>query len=504
MKRRGFLITTALCALWGRAAMGAAPTSSARPIGRGSDSAELLLERPLGRGEERTAPKQPSLAEIIEDWAQGGTASVSLMDVQTGEVLEAYAPSVSMPPASTAKVLTTLYAAEALGPLHRFETRVLATGSLQGGRLDGDLVLAGGGDPHLDTDALADLVDQLARAGITSIAGRFLIYDGALPSILEIDSEQPDYVGYNPSLSGLNINFNRVYFQWRRGGNGYAVTMTAKSRNHNPPVTSASMRIAERDTPVFAHQMGSKQERWSVARSALGREGSRWLPLRRPWACAGDVFRTLAAAKGIRMSKGQRQVAPPTGQVLARVYSADFTAMSRAMLRYSTNLTAEILGLAASKSRGQTGATLPASAANMNKWLGTRYSVEGVRLFDHSGLSDQSRVRADSMVAILRSAAKGPITSALRKHAVGKRGEVTGITVVAKTGTLNFVRGLTGYLTLRNGRVLAFAIYSANLKTRASIPESQRERPRGARSWANRAVRREQAILKRWAGVYGS
>jgi len=85
MKRRGFLITTALCALWGRAAMGAAPTSSARPIGRGSDSAELLLERPLGRGEERTAPKQPSLAEIIEDWAQGGTASVSLMDVQTGD-----------------------------------------------------------------------------------------------------------------------------------------------------------------------------------------------------------------------------------------------------------------------------------------------------------------------------------------------------------------------------------------------------------------------------------
>ncbi len=504
MKRRDFLMSTAVWVGLGSGALANAPDRSARPYRRGAEDESLTLSRPRARGEKPEPPPQPSLADIIEGWAQGGTASVALMDVETGALLDSYAPSVSTPPASTAKVLTTLYASDALGPLHRFETRVLATGPVVNGRLEGDLVLAGGGDPHLDTDAMADLVEQLVEVGVSSVSGRFLVYADALPQIEEIDPEQPNYVSYNPSLSGLNINFNRVYFQWRRASDGYSITMTAKSRNYNPAVTSAIMRIADRDTPVFAHQLRGEQERWSVARSALGREGSRWLPLRRPWACAGEVFRTLAAGKGLRMSKGQRLGNVPQGRVLARVYSSDFTAMSRAMLRYSTNLTAETLGVAASQARGKSVASLQSSAAEMNGWLAQRFGVDGAKLFDHSGLSDQSRVRADHMVEILRQSANSQTAAVLRKHAVGKRGEVTGVSVVAKTGTLNFVRGLAGYLKLKDGRMLAFAIYSANLKIRNNIPESQRERPRGAKGWANRAVRREQDILKRWAALYGS
>jgi D-alanyl-D-alanine carboxypeptidase/D-alanyl-D-alanine-endopeptidase (penicillin-binding protein 4) len=51
-----------------------------------------------------------------------------------------------LPPASVAKALTSLYALDTLGADHRFQTRVMATGSVIGGVLKGDLILVGGGD----------------------------------------------------------------------------------------------------------------------------------------------------------------------------------------------------------------------------------------------------------------------------------------------------------------------------------------------------------------------
>jgi D-alanyl-D-alanine carboxypeptidase/D-alanyl-D-alanine-endopeptidase (penicillin-binding protein 4) len=44
-------------------------------------------------------------------------------------------------------------------------------------------------------------------------------------------------VGYNPSVSALNLNFNRVFFEWERAGEEYAVRMDARSDNHSPMVT---------------------------------------------------------------------------------------------------------------------------------------------------------------------------------------------------------------------------------------------------------------------------
>ena len=72
----------------------------------------------------------------------------------------------------------------------------------------------------------------------------------------------------------------------------------------------------------------------------------------------------------------------------------------------------------------------------------------------------------------------------------------------AKTGTLNFVSSLAGYVTATSGRELVFAYFSSNEEIRATITRAERERPRGGRGWANRSRRLQRTLLERWGVVY--
>lgn len=61
--------------------------------------------------------------------------------------------------------------------------------------------------------------------------------------------------------------------------------------------------------------------------------------------------------------------------------------------------------------------------------------------------------------------------------------------VSAKTGTLNFVNALTGYLKAPDGTDLAFAIFCSDTDRRDALTMAERERPEGGRTYANRHAR---------------
>ena len=150
------------------------------------------------------------------------------------------------------------------------------------------------------------------------VTGRLRIWEGAVPFARVIDKTQPEHVGYNPSVSGLNLNFNRVHFEWKRSGAAYNVTMQARSLRYRPEVRTARMSIETRGQPVFVYKDGGDHDKWSVAKSALGNGGARWLPVRRPGDYAGDVFATLARSQGIVLRIGPPLKSAPKGQVLVQ------------------------------------------------------------------------------------------------------------------------------------------------------------------------------------------
>lgn len=445
------------------------------------------------------------LARLIEGARLGGQTGLIVADAATGAVLEAEGADTPLPPASVAKTVTSLYALEKLGGDHRFATRVLATGPLIDGRIEGDLILAGGGDPTLDTDDLGEMAQALRAAGVRAVTGRYLAQAGALPSLERIAADQPDQVGYNPGLSGLILNFGRVYFEWKRAGDGWAVSMDARGERFAPRIDLTRMELVPREAPLFTYRMAEATEDWTVAQTALGNEGSRWLPVRRAAPYVAEAFRGLCAAQGIALPRATLlPMLPPGARELVRHESEPLTDLLRGMLRWSTNITAEAVGLAASGA-----GTLMGSGAAMSDWA-TRHLGHPGDFVDHSGLGARTRVTARGMMGALRqgraSASGAVLPSILRdmgmRDAEGKAVEGHPVRVRAKTGTLNFVSGLAGFIQPPNGRELAFAIFSADPERRAALPMADREDPPGGDAWLKRARRLQGQLLHRWGERY--
>lgn len=493
--RRGILtILAGLAATTALPALANAPSTSLRPVARG----EGFWKRTVTPAE-----------TLVQQARLDGMVGFSVANATTGAPLEDMVGDTGLPPASVAKALTASYALETFGPAHRFVTQVRVTGGVVDGVVQGDLILAGGADPTLDTDGLSRLAAKLKNAGIREVRGDFLVWGGMLPYTPTIDAQQPDHVGYSPAVSGLSLNYNRVHFEWRRGSNGYAVTMDARSSAYRPDVTMARMQIVERASPLYTYANGGGRDDWTVARGALGKGGARWLPVRQPELYAGQVFQTFARAQGIALKDPQKTAARPDGAVVAELDSPALRIILRDMLKWSTNVTAEMVGMATTAHRLGDVASLRDSAQAMNLWAQDTMGLSHVALVDHSGLGDESRIAATDMCGALmqvrkRMGIKPLLKGFALRDANRKVIQDHPLKVHAKTGTLNFVSGLAGFVDLPDGTELVFAIFAADMPRRGKLTRAQRERPDGAAAWNRRAKTLQQGLIERWGALYRS
>lgn len=457
---------------------------------------------PAPRGAETAAAHGSALAAAS---GLSGALGFIVVDLATGETLEALNPDLGFAPASVAKIATTLYALATLGPQHRFETQAVALGPIEAGRLDGDLALRGGGDPELDSAGLAALArDAAVQARVVDGAVRAL--PGA--AIPFIDADQPPEAAYNPAVAALNLNYNRVRLAWERTGARLDYALEAHAARYSPAVTTVALDLEPDDCgcPAFARADGPG-ETWRVREGALRGRGSVWLPVQAPGPYAAEVFRAAAIDAGMRIGDAPRGGGAEDGAVIARHLSRPTIEMAADMLRYSTNLTAEALGRAASAARGAAVGDLAASAAAMNRWIAGYAGFpagDGFALRNHSGLSADSRVTPRRMAQVLMAAAAegGGLFDLLRDHPIDEADARApkGAAVRAKTGTLDFTRGLAGYAVTPSGRRLAFAFFANDLDRRAAARGETR--PAGARAWRGRAQRLERALLRGWLTRY--
>jgi D-alanyl-D-alanine carboxypeptidase/D-alanyl-D-alanine-endopeptidase (penicillin-binding protein 4) len=461
----------------------------------------------------RPDPATRAASALQPSHRHSGVSGWLAVDLDTGAVVDQNQPDLPFAPASVAKLPTTVYALDRLGPEHRFETTVAITGKVRGETLEGDLILIGGGDPELDTDALLPLVTQCQGRGFRHITGHFMVDGSAAPQLAAIDIGQPVDAAYNPSVSGLNLNFNRVRLKWDARGQTREMRVSAKAARLDPDVAGVRVDLARLPgAPMFSHALEGGAEIWHMNQSGFRGAGARWLPVRQPELYGGEVFKSLAWTNGIALNPARVGTAPGGAQIIARHQSRALQPMLRSMLRYSTNLTAEMVGLAASRAGGIQPASLTESAGAMNAWAagvaGFAPGDPGFQLTNHSGLAADSRVSPRRMVEFLAAIARrkpatgavaarlpGGITDLLRDYSVAVKTvklDYANLDIAAKTGTMDYVRGLAGYIVTPSGRRLAFAIFSNDLGRRRPGVERIDKR------WMAQAREFERTLIRNW------
>lgn len=510
-------LSFAAVALWLLAAPAAADTQAAAPLA-GAAPQPLL-------GSAFAPLPCPCEADLI---AEAGFAADQvgyvLFDPATGTVVASHNLDRSFIPASVEKIPTLLAGLAVLGPDHRFETSVLATARIESGVLAGDLWLKGGGDPFLTTDDVLNFVLALKDQGLTAVEGGFFFDEGGLPRMAEINPRQPAAVSYNPGLSALNVNFNVVEFSWYRAPDTGALVANALSKSDSLDVAAEAITFAPLAEPVskkipWLLDRQSPVERWLLSPS-LPKEGEARLPVKQPGLNAAMIFRRLASDQGLALGEPLPAPAPADALVLKRHQSVDLVRAAQLILRYSNNLSAELVGLATSRALGEAPADLATSGARLAAWLRQQLPQtdwSGFVAANHSGLSSESRMTPRQMMAILgygqALAAEGVDLYALLAPVrwsdelqEGRDETATELVVRAKSGTIHFSRALAGYMLTEKGRRLGFAFFVGDEALRAAYDQAINvdelvEVP-GARAWMKRAKALEQALVTRWVTGY--
>ncbi len=440
-----------------------------------------------------------------------GDVSYLLFDPASGTPIVEHRADQARIPASTSKIVTVNAALQLLGPDYRFQTSLLATGAAHPPELNGDLYLRGGGDPSLTSDDLRAFASALRTAGISRISGRFVYDESLLPRLREIDPSQPDAVVYNPGISALSLNYNRVQVRWQHArGNGDFVTTVLSPADGGPvPVDVIGFAASPSDGGSAFQYAGTGNDRWLLS-PRLAAQGATTLPVKNDAGrVAANVFQNLCREYGIELPNPESGQAPASARVIHTHASEPLPTIASKVLRHSNNMAAEMIGLVSSRKLTSRALPLALSAQALARWYQYRLKNAdwtGFVAQNHSGLSRDSRHSSRQLAAILRDGwAMGQRGNGLinvMSPAAWERGSGAYASTRVKSGTMSYADGLVGYLTGHTGRQYGFVILITDFGQRASFDGvmdayGDAEAP-GSRRWTGRAKTFEQALVKTW------
>ena len=396
-------------------------------------------------------------------------------------------------PASNLKLLSTSAALHKLGPGYKFRTSLLAG--------NGDVAIAGGGDPTLgDSEFLKGTgwnvytvfeswADQLVKRKITSV--RDVIVDD---SIFDEEFLHPNWPldqvhkRYQAEVAGLNLNANVLEFAVRPTSVGQTATYTT-----NPDTRYAGVRntcvTGNQNAIWLSREVGTNQ---IILRGET--PGRAQVPvsvtIHDPPMYAGTVFAEVLRRKGIAVSGTVRRDRTLSAQREQRglkviaIHETPLTTVLGRANKESVNLYAESL----CKLLGRETSGRPGSWENGTAALGAFLQSIGVArseftIDDGSGLSKRNAISAEAMAKVLthnfHSAHRDVFRSSLAIAGVdgtldGRfRGSDLRGRVFAKSGYVNGVCALSGYVRARDGRWYAFSILMNRVSGLAAMQQIQ-------------------------------
>ena len=401
--------------------------------------------------------------------------SVYVRDLDSGESVLAVRADRPRNPASAMKLVTGLAALERLGPAYRWSTRVFATAEPSDGRLAGDLIVVGGGDPYLVEERLYRLVRNLRLDGLVEVGGNLVIDDSLFetPDEDRAAFDNEPFRVYNALPSAVLANFNAIRFLFEPTGDRRVsvrpvpalagLRVVNRLRSVDARCRGYRRGIAEAVDPeahiVFDGRFPNRCRRYSLTRAVMP-----------AWQYTGDLVALLFEnAGGSIAGDVVRGSLPDEATLLTEFDSLSLAEVVRLMNKHSSNLIARQLLLTLAVEANGPPATEAMGVAELRGWLAASgFEFAEFVVENGSGRSRDARITARHLVDVIEHGYRSPVMPEFLAGLAlygedGTLADRNDFPVLAgrahlKTGSLDHVTALAGVFHAENGRRFALAI----------------------------------------------
>ena len=388
-------------------------------------------------------------------------SSVCVIDLESNKDIFIHKAEQLLAPASTLKLVTSVASLYYLGSSFTFKTGAYLLPSKTDSKIIG---IKGGGDPEFTTEQAFLFARKIKLSGIKNIKN--LVLDTS--ALTDADMPQGDRA-YEAGSSALSFNFNSTGIQICPGSDAENSLAIVGPLIWEDPIKIVSdvKTIRGNEVDLNLSRIDSNKIKVSGTIGAESNCVERYLSNKSPITSLGFFLKQVLEEMGLGTDiTVSYAVIPGSAQELFEFESKPLSTLLIGLNHFSTNVSAQqILSAIGMKSDGSlSNANGIEKLTQFLAKLGFRDSV----VEDGSGLSRNNRISTKAITAVLSYAWKEPEIRAFLeaslsilgesgtlKHRSGPKGDYQ---VFAKSGTLDGVSALAGYLHLKSGRTYAFSI----------------------------------------------
>jgi len=443
---------------------------------------------PAAKDKERDALRKVITGVIERSPLKNARISVQVRSLDDGSVIFAQGAEELLNPASNVKLFTAAASLAKLGPDYRFETEFLTDADYKDGKAR-TLYVRGHGDPTITTEKLYGLVSELLHAGLKEV-GDLVVDDSWFDSEREapgFDQESGDRAYLAPT-GALSLNWNTLGV-YLRPGEREGATATAELE---PPseyfALESQLRTGNKTQRRFV--VGTEldkdkiHQKVTVSGFVPAEKGvwSVWKKVEQPALYFGFTLKSLLAQRGVKVKGRLRSGPVPPGTRMLHVAASEtLDIVLKRLNKHSSNFVAEQL----IKTLGAEGKGPPGSTARgievveefLEREVGIRRGSYVMR--NGSGLNDTNRFSASQHNVLLKYMwDRFPLAPEFMSSLgiAGKDGTIKyrfeGTDAVwrlrAKTGTLENVSALSGYVQGVGGERFVFSVLVNDFPGRVS------------------------------------
>lgn len=399
-------------------------------------------------------------------------------------------------PASTQKVITALAALLQLGPDFRFTTTLESKGSVNNGVLKGDLIARFGGDPTLKRQNIRNMIAILKKSGVQKIDGNVLIDTSIFASHDKAPgwpwNDMTQCFSAPPAAAIVDRNcFSVSLYSAQKAGDlayirvasYYPVNMFSQVRTlarGSSESQYCELDVVPGDLNRFTLTGCLPQRAEPLPLAFAVQDGASY---------AGAILKAELNDAGITYTGTllRQTLVNEPGTVIATTQSAPLHELLKTMLKKSDNMIADTVFRMIGHARFGVPGTWRAGSDAVRQILRQQAGVDigNTIIADGSGLSRHNLIAPSTMMQVLQYIAQhdselnyitmlplaghdGSLQYRAGLHEAGVDGKVS-----AKTGSLQGVYNLAGFITTASGQRMAFVQY---LSGYAVEPADQRNR----------------------------